>query len=528
MELTTKHASEDPINSSIYTFYATVPTITHPRLEALGTGSQPPFLAFTASFSKPFIEDDNILYQLKNTGYRSQVIGKSPWTAIYSSEHYEHIDADVPYKAKALDQYVNEKVKTKLKEDNWDFLLTHADELDHISHTRTINSVAGMKEIEEDDKLIDRNIKLMGDETLLVAFGDHGTQINEGTHGGPSKEETEAAFFCHAKKGFTFKYFQYPEKLPQKTRDLIEKLKQKRSEMFKFLTRDAFYQVDIVPTTASMFNMPIPFRNLGMIAPELLHYNVSNEKFISQSLFELLMDHLINFLQAYHYNEVGYNDYDIMKEQWPRMNEIYKQHKDKLTPILQKLKEAMTIEETYFKSSQEEILDDQWENYSEAIENTVDYIIVLREALTYHREKYTEQWASVDMIYLYASWILRILLTITLAMFIFIASYIIAKRRFELLNNYSLYIFAILIQVVLVLIIAFVSNADFITVPLSFLLCFFTIFAQGKIIYSQLAEVRQFICSSQKFPIIATIVIYVYCTFYTGKITSKSNFSFKH
>lgn len=524
MELSTKRTIDEPVHASIYTFYSAAPTMTNSRVEALGTGSQPPYLTIATSFSAAQAHDDNLLGQLKKADYKVHLIGDSLWSSVFPKELYDHIDSSSAYSQASLDRHINERAETKLTEDDWDVLITHANELDHISHKYTFNSKQAVHELQQNDRLIDRNIKIMHEEALLLAFGDHGSTIAEGSHGGGTKEEIESGFFGYTKKGFTFKNFQHPEKLPQKTRELIENLKRSKPGLFDFLVRDAFYQVDIVPTTASMFNIPIPFKNLGTIIPELLHYNVSEERFVSQSIFELLMDYLINFLQAYHYDEVAFRDHKEMKEQWVMMKKTYKEHRHQITTIVEKLQKAMKIEEGYFKGLQREMPEVQWKEYAKTIETAIENILILKEALAYHRTKFTEQWCAIDMLYLYGSWILRILLTISLAIFILITDYVVVKKRFEIMNQYTYYKYAILAQVILILIIAFQSKLDIITIPISFLLCLYTIFAQGKIIYNELPEIVEYIKESNIFPIIATLAIYVYCTFFMGTITSLSNF----
>ena len=81
----------------------------------------------------------------------------------------------------------------------------------------------------------------MDNDTILFVFGDHGMTAT-GEHGGESEEETDAALFVYS-----------PQPL--------------------FCNRQignrVVCQIDLVPTTAMLLGIPLPFSNLGAIIPEL-------------------------------------------------------------------------------------------------------------------------------------------------------------------------------------------------------------------------------------------------------------------
>eukprot|EP00826_Nyctotherus_ovalis_P016415 TRINITY_DN1474_c0_g1_i1.p1 TRINITY_DN1474_c0_g1~~TRINITY_DN1474_c0_g1_i1.p1 ORF type:complete len:943 (+),score=227.01 TRINITY_DN1474_c0_g1_i1:481-3309(+) len=525
MEIITNRTRNEPTHAAIYTFYSAAPTMTNSRVEALGTGSQPPYLTIATSFSHAEARDDNLISQLNTAGYRIHLVGDSLWGTIYPKRLYASIDSSSAYSQKSLDDYVNARAHEKLKEKNWDFLITHVNELDHLSHKYTFNSQQAVNQLRINDKLIERNINTMSNETLLLAFGDHGSTIAEGSHGGGTKEEIESGFFGYTKKGFTFKNFKFTERLSPKTRELLDKLKLRKEKLFDFLERDAFFQYDIVPTTAAMFNVPIPFKNLGLIIPELLHYEVSESSFISESLFELMMDHLVNFLQAYHYDGIAYNEHNEMKQQWLYVSGVYEKRKESIPKAMERLRSAMQVEEQHFKSEEAKMAEEQWNEYAQTIELAVDSIVAMRDALTVHRRDFTDQWCAINMVYLYGSWILRIMLSLSLALFIFVTAYVIAKKRYELMARYNYYKVAIVAQVILILIIAFQYKLDNFTIPLSFMLCLYTLFVQLMVIYTQFPEILNFAKSSSKLPLLGSIAVYVYCTVCMDKVSSSSNFS---
>ncbi|MDR3547426.1 MAG: hypothetical protein P4M11_03985 [Candidatus Pacebacteria bacterium] len=47
-----RHAAVEPNNAGIYTFMSTAPTMTNTRIEALGTGSQPPYIKIAQGFGR--------------------------------------------------------------------------------------------------------------------------------------------------------------------------------------------------------------------------------------------------------------------------------------------------------------------------------------------------------------------------------------------------------------------------------------------------------------------------------------------
>ena len=526
MTLITSRTQKEPNKAGIYTFYSAAPTMTNSRVEALGTGFQPPYITIATSFSHSMVRDDNLIQQINNANYKIHLIGDSLWSSIYSRELYVHIDTSSAYSQKSLDEYVDEKLKTKLYERDWDFLITHVNKLDHISHVYTYNSKEAVAHLQYDDRLINDSIGRMGANSLIITFGDHGSTLAEGSHGGGTKEEIESGLFTYTKKGFSFKSFLHPEDLPRKTRNLIEKLNENEDGMFKFLVRNAFYQYDIVPTMASIFNVGIPFKNIGMIIPELLHYNVNNNTFISENLYELMMDYLINFLQAYRYNEIGYKKHGEMDKQWFDMNTVYENYKEAIPNNVAKIMIAMELERKYNLAPENiKMTDDEWKEYSTIIKETVYLIKILMNSLSNHRKDFTDQWCAISMIYLYSSWIIRILGSISLALCVFIMGYIATNKKYQLISGYSFYIYFALIQIALILIVAFFYRWDGVTITLSFVLSIYSIISQIIIIYKERTDMLLYVKESPPISILLCIIIYLYTTIFVPKMSSTSIFS---
>ena len=78
-------------------------------------------------------------------------------------------------------------------------------------------------------------------DTILFVFGDHGMTAT-GEHGGESQDETDAALFVYSPR---------PLFCNRQMRNRV------------------VCQIDLVPTTAMLLGIPLPFSNLGAIIPEL-------------------------------------------------------------------------------------------------------------------------------------------------------------------------------------------------------------------------------------------------------------------
>eukprot|EP01022_Parablepharisma_sp_SALTPOND_P018289 TRINITY_DN297_c0_g1_i14.p1 TRINITY_DN297_c0_g1~~TRINITY_DN297_c0_g1_i14.p1 ORF type:complete len:783 (-),score=46.36 TRINITY_DN297_c0_g1_i14:1141-3489(-) len=513
-------AENEPTHAAIYTFLSAAPTMTNSRVEALGTGSQPPYIKIAKGFGRDFITDDNIISQVNKGGYKLGIVGDSLWSDMYPKELYSFVETSSSYSQETVDHYVQETMKHKLEEPSWNFLITHVNGLDHAGHHAGYYSEEVLEILLRNDELLDDYSRRMNNDTLLVAFGDHGVIPEEGLHGGGSKLEIEAGLFAYTKKGFNFRNFANPETLPEKTKYLVRRIVEKIKDMPGFLNRGAFSQLDIVPTTAAIFNVPIPFKSIGVIIPELLHYDVKSTRFVSESLYELLMDHIINFLQVYHYYEFAYTNYGEMEKQWLEFDSACKEIKRELPKLLERLKEAMRVEDGYVGNDLvSEILEEEWTEYENTIEKTMNIIKMIRERLEKQREDFINQWCAVKGFYLYSSWFMRVLVTVSLALTIFIIGFIIHQAQYQALSEYTPYGIALIVQIGLLALIAFFPALDHIAVPLVFTLGFYIICAQAWIIYKYFSNAKAFIRSANKFSIIAVVVLYAYhslgCTMIT-------------
>ena len=103
----------------------------------------------------------------------------------------------------------------------------------------------------------------MDNDTVLLAFGDHGMTDNGG-HGGETENELRTILFAYAKGGLPIKAHKSPE-----VRKTLNKLQ-----------RDV-KQLDMPSILASILDTEIPFSNLGVLHP----YLYTNKQGGMQGLF---------------------------------------------------------------------------------------------------------------------------------------------------------------------------------------------------------------------------------------------------
>ena len=82
---------------------------------------------------------------------------------------------------------------------DWSLLIGHMLGVDHCGHTfGSLTPHIGRK-LSEIDDFIDEVIDTVDNDTIVLAFGDHGMTIS-GDHGGESEHETDAALYVYAPK----------------------------------------------------------------------------------------------------------------------------------------------------------------------------------------------------------------------------------------------------------------------------------------------------------------------------------------
>ncbi|MQL71450.1 hypothetical protein Taro_003782 [Colocasia esculenta] len=275
-----------------YHAIAAAPTVTMPRLKAIVSGGIGGFLDVAFNFNTKAMLDDNLIDQFYRSGLKMVMLGDETWIKLFpgrftredgvSSFYVGHSTFHLQVKDTVeVDFNVSRHLKTELAADDWNLLILHYLGLDHVGHIGGRNSVLmapKLKEMDDVIMMIDRHTIMhqndVNKHTLLVVVSDHG-MTDHGNHGGSSYEETD----CLA---------------------LFVGLQEKPASS-NMVTYKMVNQVDIAPTLALLFGLPIPRNNVGVLIQEVFD-QMSDEQRLralelnSWQLLRLLQAHLPSLL----------------------------------------------------------------------------------------------------------------------------------------------------------------------------------------------------------------------------------------
>uniref|UniRef100_A0A7N0TJ25 GPI ethanolamine phosphate transferase 2 C-terminal domain-containing protein n=1 Tax=Kalanchoe fedtschenkoi TaxID=63787 RepID=A0A7N0TJ25_KALFE len=234
-----------------YHAVASPPTVTMPRLKALVSGAIGGFLDVAFNFNTQAFLDDNILGQLLRVGFKMLMFGDETWLKLFP-ESFARCDGVSSFYVKdtvQVDLNVSRHLDEELYKEDWDAMILHYLGLDHIGHIGGRNSDLMIPKLREMDQII-KTIHLSTQEfevndhkrTLMLVVSDHGMTYS-GNHGGSSFEETDTlALFVGPKSSGT----RYGS------------------------ATSSINQVDIPPTLALLFGVPIPKNNVGIVIADVL------------------------------------------------------------------------------------------------------------------------------------------------------------------------------------------------------------------------------------------------------------------
>uniref|UniRef100_A0A1L8DJZ9 Putative glycosylphosphatidylinositol anchor synthesis protein n=1 Tax=Nyssomyia neivai TaxID=330878 RepID=A0A1L8DJZ9_9DIPT len=232
-----------PQKSRMMKFMADPPTTTLQRLKGLTTGSLPTFIDIGANFASPEINEDNIIDQIVGQNLSAVFLGDSTWTDLfpgrfkrtYSYPSFNIFDLDT------VDRRIEKHLPGELEKNDWDLLVAHFLGVDHCGHKHGPLHREMTRKLTEMDTMVRGVIDGMANDTILLVIGDHG-MTSSGDHGGDSADELTSLLFAHT-KGDNFVAMQNISQMQQ---------------------------IDLVPTLAAIFGVPIPYSNLGTINVNLL------------------------------------------------------------------------------------------------------------------------------------------------------------------------------------------------------------------------------------------------------------------
>ena len=244
-------AARNPKHALLRPFIADPPTTTLQRLKGLTTGTLPTFIDAGSNFAGTAIDEDNLLYQLKQAGRRIVHLGDDTWHALFPG--YFEVELTRPFDSfnvwdlHTVDDGVNAHLFPLLEGKNatkWDVVFAHYLGVDHAGHRYGPDHPAMAAKLRQMDEVIRKLIADIDDSTLLVVMGDHGMD-SKGDHGGESDDEIQAAIWMYSKQPVFGRLFSSEIKPPQTAKER------------------PVAQIDLVPTLALMLGLPIPFNNLG-------------------------------------------------------------------------------------------------------------------------------------------------------------------------------------------------------------------------------------------------------------------------
>lgn len=247
-----------------FTAFANPPTVTLPRLKGITTGSTPIFLdailnVIEGDDSSNLKEHDSILKQFSLANKKINFYGDDTWLKLFGEDIFNEFEGTSSFFVKdftEVDNNVTRHIQPNLdNKDNWDVLILHYLGLDHIGHALGSSPPEMDAKQQELDSIIKTLYDSIDENSLLVIMGDHG-MTDSGNHGGSTKSETNAGM-CFLSKKFN---------LIEEERKVLP-IAEKNSN-YEYLTK--IQQVDLVPTLMSLFGLPIPKNNVGVIIEDLL------------------------------------------------------------------------------------------------------------------------------------------------------------------------------------------------------------------------------------------------------------------
>ncbi|CAM8891104.1 unnamed protein product [Rhodiola kirilowii] len=233
-----------------YHAVAAPPTVTMPRLKALASGAIGGFLDVAFNFNTQAFLDDNIFGQFLRIGYMMLMFGDETWLKLFpkSFARSDGVNSFYVKDTVQVDFNVSRHLGEELCKEDWDVMILHYLGLDHIGHIGGRNSDLMIPKLREMDEVIKAiHLSIQESETndhkraLLLVVSDHGMTFS-GNHGGSSFEETDTLALFIGPKSIGSRYGS---------------------------SSISINQVDIPPTLALLFGMPIPKNNVGILIPDI-------------------------------------------------------------------------------------------------------------------------------------------------------------------------------------------------------------------------------------------------------------------
>ena len=239
------------------------------------SGTVAGFVDLLRNFDTQQTSDDNLIDRLRASGRKLVFYGDDTWLKLYPRrfERQEGTTSFFVSDTVEVDVNVTRNVALELQRVDWDVMVLHYLGLDHIGHSqgaqsnlmpakqREMDGVVAMlvRALAASDRLAaQRNARARRDAplpSLLVLLSDHG-MTDAGGHGGTSHAESSTvALFVAASAAALADEGVAPAHWPRR---------------HARLTPPVVAQVDLAPTLALLFGVPVPRSSIGVALADLL------------------------------------------------------------------------------------------------------------------------------------------------------------------------------------------------------------------------------------------------------------------
>lgn len=200
--------------------------------------------------------EDNLVYQLKSQGKSPIFMGDDTWLGLLPESFDEAypFDSFNVWDLHSVDDGVEKHIFPAMEKNEFNFLIGHFLGVDHVGHRYNDNNISMEEKLDQINIIIEKVIKEMTDDTVLMVVSDHG-MTHSGNHGGSTPDEVDTVLFAYSKQEFHESKYNIYDPTYKKSVD----------------------QIDIVPTISMLLGIPIPYNNLGQVIPDFILKNFNKE-----------------------------------------------------------------------------------------------------------------------------------------------------------------------------------------------------------------------------------------------------------
>ncbi|PKA63214.1 ethanolaminephosphotransferase [Apostasia shenzhenica] len=370
--------------ATAYHAKAAPPTVTMPRLKAVVSGAIGGFLDLAFNFNTQAFFDDNLLDQFYRIGWKMVMFGDDTWMKLFPGlfARQDGVSSFFVKDTIEVDYNVSRHLEVELAADDWKLMILHYLGLDHVGHIggrQSFLMVPKLEEMDEIVRLIHTHDALKGDiygeRTLLVVVSDHG-MTPSGNHGGSSYEETDSlALFIDLRAP---------------------------SPGYAPCMHNEVFQVDIAPTLAVLFGVPIPKNNLGVLLIEALNSFTDEQKLRALELntwqlLRLLKVHLPGLL-------CGNLKHSITANQVQLENKFFNDIEVRLWHFYSKAGAAHTLWRLHAERSS--LISDYGTNLNSSVASYYDFLRTASEWLSHRATDKHITWLLAGVVAMFLSSIL--------------------------------------------------------------------------------------------------------------------------